>query len=76
MQQDGKVMAAGGYDSSGLTQSSTELYDPASGLWTATGAMIAARYFHTATLLPSGNVLLVGGANDDSSLASAELHVP
>ncbi len=54
---------------------SAELYDPASGTWTATGSLATARYRHTATLLPNGKVLVAGG--DDNSavdLASAELY--
>lgn len=38
--------------------------------------MIDARLFHTATRLPNGNVLLVRGANDLSSPATARVHVP
>src|SRR5438034_11585983 len=39
--------------------------EPASVTWTFTGSLNIARYFHTATLLPNGMVLVAGG--DDSS---------
>ena len=55
----GKVLVAGGSNGSDL--SSAELYDPASGTWTATGSLGTARSFHTATLLPNGKVLVAGG---------------
>ena len=53
---------------------SAELYDPASGTWTATGSLATGRYFHTATLLPNGKVLVAGGGQRFS--ASAELYDP
>ena len=55
---------------------SAELYDPASGTWTATGGLNTARADHTATLLPNGKVLVAGGTNIDPlpTLSSAELY--
>jgi len=71
---DGKVLVAGGYNSSYL--SSAELYNPSNGTWTATGSMAAARGSHTATLLPDGRVLVAGDYNGSSYLSSAELYDP
>src|SRR5215472_5278535 len=50
----------------------------APGKWRATGDLVTARAYHTATLLPNGQVLAVGGIGSDgiTSLASAELYDP
>ena len=53
-----------------------EIYDPASGLWSTTGPLSDARFYHTATLLPNGKVLVVGGFGSSATLASAELYDP
>ena len=54
--------------------SSAELYDPATATWTPTTALAFARSLHTATLLPSGTVLVAGGHNNGGFLASTECY--
>jgi hypothetical protein len=72
---DGSVLVAGGGGDGMLTFA--ELYDPASGSWTATPRMTETRIGHTATLLPDGTVLVAGGFNGLAlTLASAELYIP
>ena len=65
----GKVLVAGGYSLNVGALRSAELYDPATGTWTATGDMTIERWYHTSTLLPSGKVLVVGGSDSFNSLA-------
>jgi N-acetylneuraminic acid mutarotase len=77
---DGRVLAAGGNHNNinePLTAlSSAELYDPATGTWTASGSLNAARSTHTATLLPGGQVVIAAGYYVDSlvQLSSVELY--
>ena len=76
---NGKVLVAGGinrtqFDTEVLADA--ELYDPASGTWTATGSLAEPRTGHTATLLPNGKVLVAGGYGESGLLASAELYDP
>ena len=78
---DGKVLIAGGA-ALGSTVRSAELYDPATGKFTPTGAMKATRARHSATLIGSGplagNVLIAGGTSDEGGgdVATAELYDP
>jgi len=60
----GKVLVADGYEPDyGTAAPSGEVYDPASGTWAFTGPLVMPRYSASrAVLLPSGQVLLVGGA--------------
>ena len=49
------------------------LIDPS---WVTTGSLGTARCAHTATLLPSGKVLVAGGQDSSGFLSSAELYDP
>jgi hypothetical protein len=87
---DGRVLVTGGTHSVPMGDISydvdlatAELYDVRTGKFTPTGSMVTARSGHTATLLPSGMVLVFGGrlelgpAGDmDAKLRAAELYDP
>jgi hypothetical protein len=67
-------MVSGGNNDSGPL-ASAELYDPASDLWTETTSLNTARGSHTATLLPSGKIVVAGGENTTAGrLTSAEIY--
>ncbi len=75
---NGRVLIAGGQDSSDHPLKSTDLYDPVSNSFAATSpAMNVARRSATATLLPNGKVLIAGGGGDgEGALSSTELYDP
>src|SRR6185503_5734723 len=56
--------------------SSAELYNPGSEAWVTVTNMSATRFSHTASLLPDGNVLVVGGVWSPGDPASAEIFDP
>lgn len=70
---DGRVLVAGGYGIGGFVAGpcpcpesvlkTAEIYNPASNTWSSAGTMNGIRVWHTGTLLGSGKVLVVGGAN-------------
>jgi len=73
----GKVLVTGGcMANTGCSNTATsELYDPTSNSWSKTGSLNTARYYHTAVLLHTGKVLVVGGTNG-TALSSCELYNP
>lgn len=76
---DGRVLLAAGKDPSGPSHALAEIFDPASGSYTAIGDLNEDRSSHAAVLLSDGRVLVVGGQQTTSpgfaiSLATAELH--
>lgn len=79
---NGQVLVAGGctaYDANGCssTTNKAEIYNPATGKWTATAVLRAARHAMNATLLASGKVLVAGGATAASdALNSTEIYDP
>ena len=86
--QNGKVLIVGGSTytacvfnpnavSSADITANAEIFDPRTGRFTAVGNLNVPRMLHTATLLSSGKVLIVGGTSDyQNGLASAELFDP
>jgi len=78
---DGRVLLTGGCchwsDSSVGPGQTAELYDPRAGTFTATGSMTREREGQVAVLLPSGKVLVAGGADGtDNVMSAAELYDP
>src|SRR5579859_700785 len=75
--QSGKVLVAGGTDTTGFGLSSAEVYNPSTGSWSGTGSMLAA--LSGPMLVLSNRQALVEGGIDSSglnALASAELYNP
>ena len=78
--EDGRVLIIGGgsghYPSQNIYRSA-EIFDPATGKFTSTGAMNVGRHKHAAILLRSGKVLIVGGSDNrdwHGEYASAEIY--
>jgi len=78
---NGKVLVAGGgrddYPYNHVDGvDNAELYDPATGQWTATGSLIAPRAAPATALLSNGRVLAAGGFNDGKDAHIAEVYDP
>jgi len=77
---NGEVLVAGGVSANGSHPmlASAEIWNPATGKWSLTGSMAAARSVPVEALLPNGKVLVAGGGNDGDGhvLSSAEVYDP
>ena len=86
---DGRVLITGGNILCTATAcgfinafATAELYDPAANAFSGTGSMATARLKHTATVLPSGMVVISGGQTPDADnfqyipTASIEIYDP
>ncbi len=76
--QNGEVLLVGGYESGfAQTLAKAELFDPETETFRrVSGEMELGRALHTATLLPDGRVLIVGGTDGVNALATLELYDP
>jgi probable HAF family extracellular repeat protein len=74
----GQVLIAGGVGGAPSFDklATAEIFDPLTGMWTATGSLTSPRSSHTATRLLDGRVLIAGGQDTDGDLATAELYGP
>ena len=73
-----RVLIVGGYGEDRSALTSAEIFDPATGAFSATGSLAVARGFHTAILLSTGEVLIIGGYGTRAypNVAPAELYNP
>jgi len=80
--RDGRVLITGGHKDrrANITiYTSAEIYNPASGTFTAAGNLTIKRHKHDATLLADGRVLIVGGSDErdrDGAYRNAEIYNP
>jgi hypothetical protein len=76
---DGEVLIAGGLSNlfSPTPANTAEIYDPNTGHFTpAAGNLTSGVFYHTATLLKDGHVLIAGGLSATGVSAAAELYNP
>lgn len=89
LMNDGRVLIAGGNRPSEERPGSAhvapivrapsalaEIYDPATGLFGATGGLVVPRFDHAAAALADGRVLVVGGYGNDETQSNGELFDP
>jgi len=79
---NGRVLVQGGFlEELNLASANADLYDPSQGLFNPAGQMTMARYYHSATVLGDGTVLIAGGfgnpiSNFRATASTAEIYDP
>jgi Kelch motif/Galactose oxidase, central domain len=75
---DGRVLVPGGYTAAHTPVSSSDLYDPRTGTWTASGSMSVVRAGHSSIVLRGNRgVLVMGGtATGGTATANVDIAVP
>jgi hypothetical protein len=72
---DGRILITGGSDSNGVPEATAEVYDPATGAFTAVPDMTVPRANHAAIVLQDGDVLVTGGLTTGGGYSdSAEIY--
>jgi len=70
----GEVVVTGGEAAYGAppVDKTVEVYSPKTGTWASVGSMVAGHFFHTATRLQDGRILVVGGLHHDFNKQRAD----
>lgn len=81
--QNGSVLLVGGFSNAvipNVSLASTDLYNPATNTFAASGSLTTSRYGHPAVLMPNGRALAAGGEVETAGMitqtASAEIYDP
>jgi len=73
---DGRVLVAGGSPGFGTALASVEVFNARTGRWSPGTPLLGGRYWHTATGLADGGILLVGGEAEGQLVARTEVYSP
>jgi hypothetical protein len=75
---DGRILVAGGFSGTPSQQylASTEIYDPATGTFSAGNPLAGPRSGIAGAPLPDGKVLMAGGANSGGAQSTVEIYDP
>ncbi|HKC46280.1 MAG TPA: Ig-like domain-containing protein, partial [Gemmatimonadales bacterium] len=64
---DGRLLVSGGGSGNGLGHFNTDIFDPATNSWITGPNMAYARWYPTVTTLPDGQVVTIGGADENGN---------